>query len=104
MVREKDEAAKRAAKRDAMRKKMSEDLERNTIMFRWFVIEHTPAYNTGGYYDQDVRETNVVVSPPFDREEDATLWMSQHEPDRGKELRIRRDRLVRRVYEEWVSY
>jgi hypothetical protein len=79
-------------------------LDRETVKFQWAVVEHTPAYNTGGYYDQDIPEENVVVSDYFDEESEAEDWRDQHEPDKGKELRIWRRRLLRETRERWVWY
>lgn len=80
------------------------ELEKNTLGFRWVVVEHTPAYNTGGYYDQDIDAKNVTVSPYFDSMQEANDWKERHSPDPGNSLIIRRQRLVRREYKEWVDY
>lgn len=82
----------------------SKKLEVNTIRFSWHVVEHTPGYNTGGYYDQDIKARNVKVSPDFDTEAEAQAWLDEHEPDEGNSLVIKRMRLVRRVITEWVAY
>lgn len=68
------------------------------------MIEHTPGYNTGGYYDQDIPAKNRVVSPSFDSEGEAKAWMDEHEPDKGNTLIIKRKRLIRREWTEWVWY
>lgn len=68
---------------------------------RWYVIEHTPAYNTGGYYDQDVPAKNVKVSPYFNDENAAKTWMDEHEPDKGKVLIVWKDQLFERKVREW---
>lgn len=68
---------------------------------RYYVIEHTPAYNTGGYYDQDVPASNVMVSPYFDTEDEAVSWMNDHEPDEGKKLYIWKDKLYERTVRDW---
>lgn len=55
---------------------------------KWAVEEVTPAYNTGGYYDQDIPEEAVTVSPKFDSREEAERWMDEHEADKGKYLAL----------------
>lgn len=104
MVQEKDAALKRKESMRAMLDRHAKELEKNTLAFKWAVIEHTPGYNTGGYYDTDVPAKNVVVSDYFKTEAEAQTWMDAHEPDKGNKLFIQRYRLLRRVYEEWVSY
>src|SRR5689334_11272160 len=104
MVQVKDAEKKREEARKSFRQKTFDDLERRTIKFRWAVNEHTPGYNTGGYYDNDVPAKNTIVSPYFDTEEEAQDWMDEHEPDKGKSLNVVRHRLVKREYTEWVSY
>lgn len=104
MVQEVDAAKKRVqARADAERRRKAE-LEERTIRFSWHVVEHTPGYNTGGYYDTDVPAKNVKVSPDFDSEEEAVAWMERHVPDKGKSLHVKRMRLLRRVYQEWVGF
>lgn len=68
---------------------------------RFYVIEHTPAYNTGGYYDQNIPAKNRMVSPYFDTEDEAKAWMDEHEPDKGKFLHIWKDQLFERKIREW---
>lgn len=80
----------------------SERLDRQTLEVNWAVFEYTPAYNTGGYYDQDIPEQWVRVSEWFREEANADEWKSQHLPDEGKELRIRRRRLIERTTREWI--
>lgn len=104
MVQEKNAALKREAARKLFREERALELARNTIGFRWAVNEHTPGYNSGGYYDMDVPSKNHTVSPYFDTEEQANEWMDEHEPDEGKSLNIIRQRLVKREYTEWVNY
>lgn len=104
MVQIKDAAKKRVQQREDFLAKTKRELEQNTIRFAWVVMEHTPGYNTGGYYDTDVPAKNVMVSAHFDTEEEAQAWMDAHEADKGKSLHIQRRRLVRRVYEDWVWY
>jgi len=71
---------------------------------RWFVEEVRPAYNTGGYYDQDVPENAVIVSPFFDTADEAQGWFDKHKPDKGKFLRIRKQNLRQFTYNNWVNY
>ncbi len=104
MVQEKDAARKRVERREAMRRDDEQRLKNNTIKFEWCVIEHTPGYNTGGYYDTDVPAKNVVVSPYFGTEKEATMWMNAHEPDKGNSLHVKRRRLLKRTWTEWVWY
>lgn len=68
---------------------------------RWLVIEHTPAYNTGGYYDQDIPEKNEIVSPYFKTKEEAVAWMNDHVPDKGKTLWVRHQNKRSRTIIEW---
>lgn len=63
---------------------------------QWAVEEVTPAYNTGGYYDEDIKESSQIVSPKYDTQEDAESWMERHEADRGKYLTL--VKLVGREY------
>lgn len=84
--------------------RIDEQTKRNTIKFEWCVIEHTPGYNTGGYYDQYVPEENIVVSPYFGTEAEAVAWKDKHEPDKGKSLHVKRRRLIKREWTEWVWY
>lgn len=81
-----------------------ERLQRDTLEFKWVVVEHTPGYNTGGYYDVDVPAKTVVVSPDFSTEEEAEGWMGEHEPDKGNTLLVKRKRKIRREYTDWVWY
>ena len=104
MVQEKDAAKKRVEARRAFAEARRADLERRTIKFRWAVNEHTPGYNTGGYYDTDVKAVDRIVSPYFDTEAEAEEWMGRHEPDKGNTLSVVRQRLLKREWTEWVSY
>lgn len=80
-----------------------ERFERNSpvLKTRWFVLEIRPAYNTGGYYDQDVPEERRVVSPYFESKSAAVKWMNDHEPDEGKHLKISYENLRKYCYEKW---
>lgn len=71
------------------------------IASRWYVIEVTPAYNTGGYYDEDIPEKRVMVSSYFETQSEAQAWMDQHEPDKGNMLKIQKENLRRITYERW---
>lgn len=102
MVQEKDAAKKRQTARQNVLARIRDNIENNTIKIKWQVIEHTPGYNTGGYYDQDIPAKNIVVADDFESEEDAKTWMDRHEPDPGKVLFIRKRRLVRRSYTTWI--
>jgi hypothetical protein len=104
MVQEKDAAIKRVQVRRDFLRGEREKLDANTIKFRWYVVEHTPGYNTGGYYDQDIPAKSVKVSDYFDTEDQAQSWMDRHEPDKGKELIVKRHRLLKRSFTEWVVY
>ena len=104
MVSEKDAAKKRVQARKDAEEQRKKELEDNTLGYRWYVCEYTPGYNTGGYYDTDVPSKSVVVSDYFDKRDDAVKWMDRHEADKGSELRIGRQRLLRRTWTEWVNY
>lgn len=68
------------------------------------VEEVTPGYNTGGYYDVDVKETFVQVSPQrYDTLEDAIEWMNEHEADEGKYLAIRKHIAREMTTKHWFS-
>ena len=77
------------------------DRESPVLKTRWFVLEIRPAYNTGGYYDQDIPEERRVVSPYFDTQELAQDWMDKHEPDKGKHLKISYENLRKICYNRW---
>lgn len=103
MVQEKDAARKRQEARDAHAIKALADLEKNTVAFRWSVIETRPSYrDSDEYHDFWVPAKSVTVSPYFDSEKEAQEWMDRHEPDPGKKLSIRRERKVRRVTYQWL--
>lgn len=72
------------------------------IATRWYVIEHSPQRRYHDGYDYTwSRESNIRVSEYFETKEEAIEWMDQHEPDEGKELRIRSQNLRRYWYEKW---
>lgn len=82
-----------------------EDIESNTIRFRWLVSEVTPAHRESDEYDDYwIPAKSKTVSPYFDTEEEAQAWMDQHEPDKGKHLAVHRQRLIKREYTKWVTY
>jgi len=90
---------------DALREQSEDFNKRNPIVDqRWYVVEITPAYNTGGYYDQDIPEKREIVSSYFDNPKDADEWLTRHEPDDGKTLKIIRDNKRRFTHERWVTY
>ena len=101
MVQEKDAAKKRMQSIWDHAESIKKQYDDNTLETKWFVIEHTPGYNTGGYYDTDVPPKNSVVSDGFDSPEEAQEWLDRHEPDQGKSLHIWRKRLIRHIYTEW---
>jgi hypothetical protein len=103
MVQEKDAAKKRQAARDAHALKVLADLEKNTVAFRWSVIETKPAYRDSDEYDDYwVPAKSVVVSPYFETEKEAKDWLALHEPDPGKTLSVKRERKIRRVTYTWL--
>lgn len=104
MVQEKDAAKKRVEARKAFAEKTARELEEKTIEFRWYVIEHTPFQEGFGYDDQGFPAKNIKVSDYFTAREGAQDWMDKHEPDYGKSLHVKRERLVREVTFRWVSY
>lgn len=89
--------------RDMLRRDR-ERVEKNTIRFRWVVIEHTPEYDYGDGWSHPRPEKNVIVSPYFNTEPEAQAWLDAHEPDKGNSLRIKRHRLLKREWTEWVDY
>lgn len=103
MVQERDAAKKRKERRDSWLKKEKEKYQKSVIKTAWVVVETTPGYNTGGYYDQDVPEENVVVSSEFETRDDAAEWMDKHEADNGKYLRIAHKDLRRIEYTQWTG-
>jgi len=68
---------------------------------RFFVEEVKPAYNTGGYYDQDVPEERKRVSPFFTTKSAAVKWMNEHEADKGKTLEVMKQNKRRTITERW---
>lgn len=102
MVQEKDAAKKRVAARQKFLDDHAAEMEKNTVRIKWQVIEHTPGYNTGGYYDTDVPAKHVVVADDFETEKAAQDWMDAHEPDEGNRLYILKRRLIRRESFSWI--
>jgi hypothetical protein len=102
MVQEKDAAKKRQQRMKDFLEEERRRMEENTVDRRWYVVEHTPGYNTGGYYDQDIPAENHVVSPYFKTKKEAQEWFDKHEPDKGKTLRIESQRKIRQVHYYWV--
>lgn len=103
MVQEKDAAKKRSKDREDFLAREREKYEKSIIKTVWFVVETTPAYNTGGYYDTDVEEVNIGVSPDCDSAEEAREWMDRHEPDEGKYLRVAKSHLRKITYNTWTG-
>lgn len=101
MVQEKDAAKKRKDNLNEFLRKEAERYRKSVVKTQWAVWEHTPGYNTGGYYDQDVPAENKLVSPWFDSKEEAEEWRDRHEPDKGNYLLIGHSDLTRRVVENW---
>lgn len=104
MVQEKDAAKKRVQSLNDFLRGEREEVDRNTIRFRWAVNEHTPEYDYGDGWSHPIPAENRIVSPFFDTEEAAVEWMDRHEPDKGKSLNVVRHRLLRRTWTEWVKY
>jgi hypothetical protein len=70
-----------------MRREAKEHEARNPVIgHKWVVEEVTAAYNTGGYYDQDIPEKRVVVANDFKTEAEAKAWMDKHIADKGNYL------------------
>lgn len=103
MVQEKDAALKRVQARKDYAERSRRDLEERTVRFRWLVVEKTPRQSGFGYYDTDTPEKNVIVSPEFDNEAAAVAWMDAHEPDPGKTLYIKRQRLLKTITYNWIG-
>lgn len=84
--------------------------EKNTIRFRWSVVEVTPSKRYamgdghGGTEWAWSQESSKIVSPFFENEDEAKVWMDAHEPDEGKSLKVHRQRLLRHEWTEWVNY
>lgn len=93
---------------------LAEELERvrkrrgEYIRSRFCIIEITPpkreSYGDGHggtEYGWSMAKRNRV-SGYFPTREQAQAFMDLHEPDRGKSLEIKEEKLYRRVVEEWV--
>lgn len=104
MVQEKDAAKKRVAERNDYLERLRKETEKNTIKFRWGIIEHTPEYDYGDGWSRPIPEKNKIVSPWFNTKEEAQAWMNRHEPDKGSTLKVLRQRLLRREWTEWVNF
>lgn len=103
MVQEKDAAKKRHQRRMDWLEQERKRYRDSVIKTVWVVVETTPAYNTGGYYDTDVVEENRIVSPEFDTRDEAVDWMDRHEADKGKYLRIGHKDLRQISYKQWTG-
>jgi hypothetical protein len=79
--------------------------EQNPIVgHKWAVEEVTPAYNTGGYYDQDIPEVRIKVADDFKSEKEALAWIDMHEADKGNYLEAVQFRLREfrpKPYRKW---
>ena len=85
-------------------REISERFERDhpVLAERWYVVEVTPPYRWHDGYDwtwtgQEVR----VVSPYFDTLSAAEEWLDDHEPDNGKTLETRHQKLREYRYTKW---
>ena len=103
MVQRKNEAETRQEGMRNYLQKLADQRRKETVGERWYVGEHTPAYNTGGYYDTDVPAKTVRVSAFFDTEKEAQDWADMHEADEGNELRICHDLLLEKTVRSWSS-
>lgn len=96
---------KKTANNNWMREELDRlKTERPIVDTRWYVIEITPAYNTGGYYDQDIPEKRVRVSEYFKSREKAVKWLNEHDPDKGNELKVAKQNLREWTVREWTNY
>lgn len=68
---------------------------------RWWVEEVHYAYNTGGYYGQDVPEEVVSKSKYFDSRENAKEYMDSMVADIDCYLRIRHQVCYERLERTW---
>ena len=100
MVKEKN----RPSLAESLRRQAEDFNERNPVIKeRWYVVEVTPSryvHDThGGYWTEGLV---VAVSPYFYSDKKfAQQWMDEHEPDEGKRLEIRHNKLRRYTYEKW---
>lgn len=88
-----------ADKRKSMRELWAQDVKARLgepVDTRFFVEEYTEAYNTGGYYDQDIPEEIVDRSEYFKTEAEALAHLELVEPAKGNKLRIRKQTLWER--------
>lgn len=101
MVQEKGAAQSRKNDLTDFLRKSAEEYDRSIVKTTWAVWEHTPGYNTGGYYDQDIPAENHLVSPWFDTKEEAVAWRDRHEPDKGNCLLIGHSDLTEKLVRRW---
>lgn len=77
------------------------------VKSRFYIIEKTlpvRLYQNDGHGRLEPFWTSVKtdrVSDYFDLKEDAESFLDAHEPDEGKTLEIKEERLYRRVVETW---
>ena len=70
---------------------------------RWWVEEYRPAYNTGGYYDQDIPEEVIDRSHYFPNEEEARAYLDSVEcTDPRHRLRLRHQKCYERLERRWI--
>lgn len=101
MVQEKDAAKKRKDSMAEFLRKSAEEYDKTVVKTVWGIVEHTPGYNTGGYYDQDIPAEDKLVSPWFDTKKEANAWRDKHEPDKGNYLLLAHKDFRRQVVESW---
>lgn len=75
---------------------------------RWYIQEYREAYNTGGYYDQDVPEKIVENSRTFDTREEAEVFLNSVVPAKGNKLRLKKQvcwekHIPARVERKWID-
>lgn len=104
MVQEKNAATKRVEALQRERREAQERFQKSIVKTVYGVLEVTPAYNTGGYYDQDIPEKRVLVSPDFATKAEAEEWMDQHEADKGNHLLIAVNHLRERTFRDWTGW
>jgi hypothetical protein len=68
---------------------------------RYYIVEVTPAYNTGGYYDQDIPEQRKMVSGYHPTPQSAWQEMKLMEPDKGNKFELVTQKLYERTVREW---
>lgn len=70
---------------------------------RWWVEEFRPAYNTGGYYDQDISEQVIERSQYFSDQDEAWNYFEEMEPGESEHrLRLRHQKCYERLERRWI--